>query len=74
MATKRKIGGYAWNDHVSRALSANREAREVVRQFLSGRRLGETTQAVLLARLTQALATEMDALAALREIGRGSEG
>ncbi len=72
MATPRKIGGYAWNEETGRAMAANREAREIVEQFVRNTRLGPTTQAVLLAQLAGALSTNLDALVKLREIGRGS--
>ena len=72
MATARKVGGYAWREECGRALSTNREAREIVEQFVRNTRLGPTTQAVLLAQLAGALSTNLDALVKLREIGRGS--
>lgn len=67
--TERKVSGYIWRQELARAIRANRQAREALKQVLEDEPHGVALM-WLLAQVAQRLGEERDALAELQQIGR----
>jgi hypothetical protein len=66
--TKRKAGGYAWRQELTRAVNANKAAREALRRIVD-ERPGPQTLALLIAKAATALAENLEALREIEQVG-----
>ncbi len=64
---RRKVGGYIWNDRLSRGIRANSAARRIVGQILD-EGPGQMRLALMLARISGHLAETLEALTDMRDI------
>ena len=67
MATKRRIGGYVFNQELQRAINANRAARRALSHILDDQ-ASPRKIALYLAQSARDLAENLDALMVLRDI------